>query len=145
MFNFLPSKQRERMELQNRATWLISIAIATFFLKTGLAKFDWAPDMVANFERWGYPVIYVQGIGLLELIGAGMLLSPRTAVAGCVLLAMLMIGAMETHVWFHEYGAALRPFILGLVCAGVGFARRPQAVKIIEDRLTPNEVERNDR
>ena len=47
------------------------------------------------FTRFGYPAALSPVIGALEFIGAGLILIPRLASYSAMMLAVIMVGALE--------------------------------------------------
>ena len=68
--------------------------------------------MATRFAGWGLPTWLVPVIGLAEVGGGLLLLVPRTALIGGLILAVVMLGATFTHLL---NGEAIRvPLTLGL-------------------------------
>jgi uncharacterized membrane protein YphA (DoxX/SURF4 family) len=81
----------------NVALWVLQVGAAAMFFMAGGMKLAGAPDMVAMFEVLGGQWFrYVTGG--VEVVGAALLLVPRLAGVGALLLAATMVGAIFTHV-----------------------------------------------
>jgi len=61
----------------------------------GLSKFQNMEGWMYWFARFGYPPLLAPVIGSLEFIGAGLLLIPRLASYSALLLAVIMVVALE--------------------------------------------------
>jgi putative oxidoreductase len=104
------------MTIQSVARLVFTLILAKLFWDAGFAKVDWAPLMVHNCQRWGYPLYFVQIIGFTEMMGAALLLFPRTASAAATLLGTIAAGAAFNHLRFGEYSAIPIPLAMNIVC-----------------------------
>lgn len=78
--------------------WALGLILAMFFLINGWPKIAASGQgWEAKFESWGYTADFVLLIGILELLGGILVLIPRMAFYGAVLLAAIMAGAVYTH------------------------------------------------
>jgi putative oxidoreductase len=80
------------------ADWIIRILLALAFLAAGGAKLAGASPMVAIFEQVGVGQWFRLVTGALEVVGAVLVLIPRTSQWGALLLAAIMVGAVFTHL-----------------------------------------------
>jgi putative oxidoreductase len=99
----------------NLTIWGVRILAAFAFLAAGGSKLAGAPDMVNMFEKVGFGQWFRYFTGSLEITGAVLLLVPRTAAIGGGLLAMVMIGAIGTHLFL--IGGSPVPAVVLLVLA----------------------------
>jgi uncharacterized membrane protein YphA (DoxX/SURF4 family) len=83
-------------------SWILQVLLALLFAVQGLVKLMGSPSWIARFNRWGYPQYFYLVVGAAELAGAVLLLIPKLAKFGVLLLAVVMIGAAGTHVLHHE-------------------------------------------
>src|SRR5437868_5093290 len=81
-------------KILNITIWGLQILTALALLAAGGSKLSGSPDMVAMFEKIGFGQWFRYLTGSLEVMGAVLLLLPRTAVIGAGLLAALMFGAV---------------------------------------------------
>jgi uncharacterized membrane protein YphA (DoxX/SURF4 family) len=84
------------------AVWVLQFVLAAFFAMQGVVKLAGSHGWVARFSRWGYPDRFYLVVGLAELAGAVILLIPRLARFGALLLIAVMAGAAATHLIHHE-------------------------------------------
>jgi uncharacterized membrane protein YphA (DoxX/SURF4 family) len=82
--------------------WLMTAMLVFAFGAQGVAKFSDTSGWVAAFAHWGYPVWFRMLIGVLEIAAAALLLWPRTAPIGAMIVIVIMIGGIGTHVAAHE-------------------------------------------
>lgn len=97
---------------------VISYILAAVFLFSGGAKLAGLEFELMAFERWGYPVWFMYLTGVAEVAGGLALLANiwRRYAAPC--LAILMIGAIVTHIRHGEWpmlAIALAIFSLAVV------------------------------
>ena len=85
--------------LLNVAVWAVTLLLAFGYLvEASFPKLIGEEGAVAQFEAFGYPQWFRFVIGLVEGIGAILLLIPRTATWGASLLMLDMVGAVYTHL-----------------------------------------------
>ncbi|MDB5614708.1 MAG: hypothetical protein JWQ22_2361 [Devosia sp.] len=80
------------------ADWVLRGLIAAAFVASGGAKFAGAEQMVVLFDQIGMGQGLRYLVGLIEVIGAILIIVPRTALPGAALLAITMAGAVFTHL-----------------------------------------------
>ena len=108
---------------------VLALLVGLVFLVSGGTKLAAVPAQVQSFARWGFPEWFMYGIGLLEVLGAVLLVIPVSRIAGAALLLVVMIGAVATHTVNHEIDAILPPIVLGClmtISALIAFVRPPR-------------------
>ena len=82
-------------------------AIALQTLVAGSVFFVWVvryPNIVVEFERWGFPDWFRDALGIVKLTLAMMLLiginRHQFSILGGIGLGLLMLAALATHFWF---------------------------------------------
>jgi putative oxidoreductase len=106
----------------NLTIWGVQILTALAFLAAGGSKLSGAPAMVDMFEKIGFGQWFRYVTGSLEVIGALLLLLPRTAAIGGWLLAAVMIGAIGTHLLIIG-GSPIPAVVLLVLAITVGWNR----------------------
>jgi DoxX-like protein len=114
------------------ALWIAQGFVALVFLLTGALKVVTPKENLVDKMHWAatWPPGRIKLLGLAEVAGALGLLLPTALhiapvltpiAAGC--LALLMIGAVQTHRRLHE--SSVPALVLGLVCVviAVGWLR----------------------
>ncbi|AIO31083.1 doxX-like family protein [Burkholderia cenocepacia] len=81
-------------KFRNRTLWALQILAVLFFLAAGVSKLAGAKYNVVVFDKVGFGQWFRYFAGILEIVGAGMLLTPRFATLGGSLLAVVMAGAI---------------------------------------------------
>ena len=109
----------------NLMVWGVQILTALAFLAAGGSKLSSAPAMVDMFEKIGFGQWFRYVTGSFEVIGAVLLLLPRTAAIGGWLLTAVMIGAIGTHL-FIIGGSPIPATVLLLLAITVGWNRSRQ-------------------
>ncbi|MEW6997456.1 DoxX family protein [Colwelliaceae bacterium BS250] len=84
-------------------TRISSYIIALIFFASGGAKLLSLPFEVEAFARWGYPIEFMYFTGVVEFVGAIGLLIPRLSSFASLCLAVLMLGAIGTHIVHKEW------------------------------------------
>jgi uncharacterized membrane protein YphA (DoxX/SURF4 family) len=79
------------------ALWAARIALGALFIFASSGKLLSSPEAIAGFEKLGAPWLRWV-VGLCELAGGIGILLPQTAALAAACLALLMVGAMASHV-----------------------------------------------
>ena len=103
--------------------WAFQILAATQFFLTGLDKLSDAPVMVQLFGAVGFGQWFRYFTGVVEVVSAVLLLMPRMATLGAVLLALTMIGALIAHFTVLPF-PPVKPIILLVMVGFVFWVRR---------------------
>lgn len=109
--------------------------LTVVFLVAGGMKFAAVPFEVAGFARFGYPLWFMYVVGALQLLGAVLLWTRGCVALGAGLLAVLMVGAVGSHLLAGD--PALMPlpaFVLLILLSGVAYARRSEFLQPSTDR-----------
>lgn len=72
---------------------LLALAVAIEFVTAAIQKFLGSPAAIAPFAEFGWPIWFAYVIAVVEVLGAFLLLLPKSRVIGALLLAVVMIGA----------------------------------------------------
>jgi uncharacterized membrane protein YphA (DoxX/SURF4 family) len=93
------------------ALYLVSAFLTIVFLNAGWPKFYDSSGWARAFASWGFPVWFQFLVGGIEVLGGVLLLVPPTAIYAAAALAVIMLGAMGTHIVhgdpsaiYHEAG-----------------------------------------
>lgn len=108
-------------------SWILRLAVAGVFLSVGASKFDETSYWVKLFNQIGFGQWFRYLTGILQVMGAVLVLVPRTFLIGIGILACTMAGA--TAVWIVRFGApgnAVIPAVILVALIAIGFhgARR---------------------
>jgi len=82
--------------------WLLALWLCWIFVRAGIDKFDDASGWSRAFRGWGFAVWFRVLIGVLEVLAAALVLLPRTAAYGAILIGVVMIGAAVTQLLHHR-------------------------------------------
>jgi uncharacterized membrane protein YphA (DoxX/SURF4 family) len=107
------------------AVWIVTAMLVLMFARAGLDKFSDTSGWARAFSLWGFPVWFRILIGVAELTAAALLILPRTAPYGALLVVAVMLGAMGTHLAIGEarhITSEVVPMTFALI---IFFARRP--------------------
>ena len=102
--------------------WLLAALLGLSFLAAGWPKLMPNDNMVARFENWGYSAEFAVVIGVLEMLGGLLVLIPKLAIYGAILIGILMLGAIYTHL-STGIGSPLFAFIYLAMAVGLGICR----------------------
>ena len=102
--------------LKSIAVWVLQFLLAALFAIQGIVKLTGSQAWISRFRRWGYPDRFYFAVGLAELVGSILLLVPRLAKVGALLLIVVMAGATATHFLHREPQAIITLVVLALLC-----------------------------
>jgi len=110
-------------------TVLRGLLTVVFLVAAGM-KFAAVPFELEGFARFGYPLWFMYGVGVLQLLGAALLWTRGCVVLGAGLLAVLMVGAVGSHL------SAGDPILMPLPALGlltlltsVAYVRRSEIIQ----------------
>ena len=107
------------------ALWLPTAFLMWVFLQQGSAKFSDTSGWAKAFAFWHFPVWFRVLIGCMEVGGALLLVTRRTAPIGAAMIAVVMLGAMGTHIYKGHPGqvtSEVVPLTMSLI-VGLGRLR----------------------
>jgi hypothetical protein len=110
----------EASSVSNGQLWtgrVLSGLGVVFLLLDGVMKL-FKPKVVTDaFEKLGYPLTEVTGIGVVLLVCLAVYVIPRTSIFGAILLTGFLGGAVATHVRVGDplFSHILFPTYLGLM------------------------------
>jgi hypothetical protein len=117
----------------NIVLWIIQILLALLFLFSGGTKLVIPPDVLKSMgppNQVQLPGLFIQFIGVVEVLGAlGLILpgllgiKPGLTPLAAAGLTIIMIGAVVISIMGPGIGAAIVPFIVGVLTAFVAYAR----------------------
>jgi uncharacterized membrane protein YphA (DoxX/SURF4 family) len=116
------------------ALWILQALLASLFLFAGAFKLATPVDEMAR--QTGLPALFIQFIGIAEVAGGLGLLLPGlvrvhrelTPIAASGLI-VIMTGAVVLSVLRVSVGAAVLPFVVGLLLVTVTRGRRDWVVR----------------
>ncbi len=103
---------------QKIISWILRVLLSLGFLLASSGKLTGNEAVIGMFENWGFPTGFSVIIGVLELFLAILLLIPKTLKIALLGLAIIMVGAVVTHLINDPVGEVIRP-LLFLVLLGV--------------------------
>jgi putative oxidoreductase len=117
----------------NIALWTLQVLVALAFVAAGSGKLLGTADMIALFQAVGIGQWFRYVTGLLEVLGAVLLLVPGKAALGAVLLACVMAGAVVAHLTVLDTAATV-PLVLFALTGLIALGRRSQLTRLIGPR-----------
>lgn len=116
----------------NAVLWLLQILLALVFLALGLLMVTRSRERLMRVAGWveDFPEPVVTAIGVLELLGAVGILLPAVLGVGTAVvpvaalgLAVLLVGAIVTHLLRGEQDDVAAPVVLLIAAAVVAAGR----------------------
>ena len=126
----LPAASAVTAKIVNVVLWVLQIGAAGIFLMVGLLKLSGNPQLVGLFKAIGIGQWFRYLTGTLEVVGAILLLIPRTSGLAALMLAGVMICAVVTHV-FVVGGSPLGAIILLIVTGLVAYGRHQRTMSLL--------------
>ena len=102
----------------NLVLWVPTLFLVVVFARQGAAKFSDESGWARAFAVWHFPVWFRVLIGTCEIAAAILLLTRRTASVGAALIALVMLGGMGTHIYWHDPAqvkSEVLPLVLSLI------------------------------
>ncbi len=98
----------------NAITWrnIVAWLLAGFFVLGGTLNVFASPDILADYQRWGYPRGFNYVTGLFEWTAAVLIAVPRTRMLGSLVGAWVMAAAAITVLLHAEYSHAIPPLVV---------------------------------
>jgi putative oxidoreductase len=106
----------------------VGVTLGCVFLGAGISKLVRPDFLVETFTGWGYPLWFLYVVGLVEILGAVLVLIPASRVAGASIIACVMLGAIGTHLMAGQLVMALVPAAMLALAALLLFPLRPRFV-----------------
>lgn len=78
-------------------SWALSVIPCLLLAMSSFLKFQGSPEVLKGFAHLGIPASMMKPLAILEILCVIVYLIPATAVAGAILLAGYMGGAICTH------------------------------------------------
>ena len=115
---------------KNVLLWALSLLLAAgHLLQAALPKLTGAEWVVEQFSQFGYSPGFRVLIGVVEAVGALLLLWPRAAAWGAVVLGVVMIGAIYSHV-ATDLGSPWHPTRNLVLLALIAWGRWGQTLRL---------------
>lgn len=111
------------------ALWIVQALAAAMFFYAGFLKLTGAPAMMDLFTAIGFGQWFRYLTGGLEILAAVLLVIPRTAVFGALLMVPTMIGALITHAVLG--GSAVSAFMLLVATSAIVWYRRGELTRAL--------------
>jgi putative oxidoreductase len=117
--------EEPKSRIDTLRTWLPRIAVAVAFLSIGYSKFETQSMWIRTFNEIGFGDWFRYFTGAVQMLGAVLVLIPRTCVIGIAILSSTMIGAALIWIFLlHAPGNAPIPLVVLAALIVVGFQAR---------------------
>jgi uncharacterized membrane protein YphA (DoxX/SURF4 family) len=109
----------------NALDWVLRVLVALVFLYEGMDKFGSRRLWIRLFAQIGFGQWFRYATGVVEIMGAALLMVPRTTTVAVTMLGCTMIGAFLTHLFIVGIGpqSIVVGALFGLILA-IGWRRR---------------------
>jgi len=108
--------------------WVLSGVLAASYLFAGVTKLAGMQMHVVAFAHWGYAPWFMYVVGAWEVVGAILLVIPKTSTFAAALMAVNMAGAVyTTAIRVNEPNTAIVPGVLFVLLVIAGYLRLPMA------------------
>jgi uncharacterized membrane protein YphA (DoxX/SURF4 family) len=125
--------REEAMKARTIGYWVCTVLIALSFLSGGLAQLLQVPQSVEGLTRLGYPIYFIQLLGVWKVLGAVAILVPRFATLKEWAYAGMFFDLTGASISHAAMASELRHVIVPLVLAGLvvaSWALRPESRKL---------------
>lgn len=109
------------------ALWILRTLLALAFGAAAFAKLSNVPMMVAEFGKIGLGQWFRYFTGATELVGVALMLWPRTAFYGALVLLAVCVGAFVAQIG-PLHGDVVHVIALGALTALAAWATRPRSL-----------------
>jgi putative oxidoreductase len=106
--------------------WVLRVCVAVLFGSVGYEKlFPWPGSYWPTlFAQIGFGLWFMTFTGAVQVIGAILVLIPRTALIGTVFVGSTMVGAIGCHLFLLDTGIGGAVFPAGFLILVAAAARR---------------------
>lgn len=113
----------------SRTLLVLRVLLAAFFVYLAVKNLAGDPRMAEDFRRWSYGDGFRVAVAVAQLAGAVALLVPPLAFAGALGLAVLLLGAVVTHLRHDPPAAAVPALACLLLLLPIVWAARPPLLR----------------
>jgi uncharacterized membrane protein YphA (DoxX/SURF4 family) len=113
------------MRTREIVSWVLALALAYEFLHAAYGKLTGQPGMRAEFDLFGYPLWFMYVTGTIEVIASALVLIPRFALSGAIVMVCVMLGALYSHLTHGQSAKIEVPLLLLVGALLLGWLRRP--------------------
>ena len=97
------------------ADWIVRIVLALGFALASTGKLMSHPGVLEMFDQFGLPDGFHWVIGGLELLGAILILIPKTRLLAIAVLGSVVLGAAVMHLLHDPAIQLLRPLVFAVL------------------------------
>jgi len=94
--------------------WVLTILVSLMLGMAGVSKLIGTQEMINNFTFMNL-LQYMPVLGIVELLGVGLLVYPKTSKYGALILSCYLSGAVALHLSLMGGQGIVMPIVLGLV------------------------------
>ena len=116
--------------------WLFTAQLAYVFLVQGSAKFSATSGWARAFANWGYPDWFRMTVGVVEVLAGVLIVWPRSAPIGALLIMVTMLGAMSTHAFIEKKPREAFREVVPFTLATIVLVARRNELRRLLDRVS---------
>lgn len=125
-------------KIKNYSILALTVLIALAFLAAGSAKVLGQEAMVLAFSSFGLPEWFRIAIGILEIVGALLLVIPAFSGMASFGLSIIMIGALACHTMHDPITKAIPALVFFMMLTYIYFVRKNVVPKVLQKYLIGN-------
>ncbi|MFW5417211.1 DoxX family protein [Nocardiopsis sp. CNT-189] len=111
--------------------WVLQVLCFAAFMMVGSGKLAGWPDHVQVFEQIGAGQWLRYAVGAAEVAGALLLLVPRVAGLAAAGLAVIVVGAVLTHLFILVDSGWAMPAVLTVLLLAIAWIRKRETLSLI--------------
>jgi uncharacterized membrane protein YphA (DoxX/SURF4 family) len=119
--------KNSELSIGNLVSWGLAVILALAFINSGWINIFPSEQSVQQVTQYGYSIKFATAIGILEIMGGLLVLIPRLSSIGGVILAVVMAGAIYTHI-ATSIGKPGYAIILLILCVPLIILRWKQTI-----------------
>lgn len=118
----------EQIKILDYSVYVLTILMGIFFVMISIKNFTNDPYMVADFERWQYPVWFRKLVAVWQFIcGVFIVIIPLSYIPALFLI-VLMIGAVYTHLKNDPPATAIAALVFLIILSCIFWYLKPIVV-----------------
>lgn len=130
-------KDVPQRSLKQVGIWALTLLTSLLFIAAAVPKLGGGYSFFSErFQEWGYPGWFELAVGIAEVVSAIFLIIPATAFYAAGVLAVIMLGAIYTHLALGVAAYAILPAIMLCAVGIIGWVRRPRRLHSSKPRVT---------
>ena len=110
---------------------VLAVLLGLVMIGGGATKLAGQSSQVAAFAGWGLPPWFRELVGTFEVLGGILLILPRFAPAGSLILSTIMVGALWAHAANREWPDLAPVLVLLTLFLAIFRSNRARALQLL--------------